>query len=342
MRIALCLVMLLTATATADDGDHTEKVRWRAPKGCPDARGLRQRVEKRLERSLDDVSVGVDVDVEKRAGRYTATIDLRAVTVANDVRHLTSRRCGELADAVAVIVARVASDALAHQDAARPPGDVIVVTPDAADAPTVADALPAARKTTAFAEEPTVPELRQQVDSLSDGRYVPKRWAIGGRLSTVSAIGVLPRIGTGAELALTIRRQDHFAELAGTRWIESSAQIYTGRPAKLDVGLDVAAVRFGWRPRNMPLRAWLGVESGSMRGTGVSLPTPQFSSERWLAAGAGFGIAWQMRPWIRLFGANETMLAIERARFSNGQGMVLYAPNPMSFRTIVGLELGWQ
>jgi hypothetical protein len=63
---------------------------------------------------------------------------------------------------------------------------------------------------------------------------------------------------------------------------------------------------------------------------------------RWIAAGAGFGIAWQMRPWIRLFGANETMLAIERARFSNGEGIVIYAPNPMSFRTICGLELGWQ
>jgi hypothetical protein len=132
------------------------------------------------------------------------------------------------------------------------------------------------------------------------------------------------------------------AELAGTRWLASTAQIYTGRPAKLDVGLDVAVVRFGWRPMAMPLRAWISVESGSMRGTGVSLATPQITSERWVAAGAGFGIAWQMRPWIRLFGANETMLAIERARFSNGQGLVIYAPNPMSFRTIAGLEIGWQ
>jgi hypothetical protein len=332
MRLAICLLLVWSAVASADD-----KVRWRAPKGCPDAKGLRQRVEKRLERSLDDVSVGVEVDVEKRAGTYTATIDLRAVTVANDVRHLKSRRCGELADAVAVIVARVASDALAQGQ------PTTLATHTTNDAP-VADSLPAARKDTAFADDPITPEQSERavVDTLARGPYVPKVWTIGGRIASVSAIGVLPQIGTGVEAAITLRRYDLLAEVAGTRWLSSSAQIHSGRPAKIDVGLDVAVARVGWRPRHMPLRAWLAVESGTMRGTGVSLPTPQFSSERWVAAGAGFGIAWQMRPWIRLFGANETMLAIERARFSNGQGMVIYAPNPMSFRTIVGLELGWQ
>jgi len=331
--LGLVLLFVCTATASADDGIAPDpKVHWRAPKGCPDARGVRQRVEKRLERSLDDFEVGVEVDVEKRAGTYTATIDLRAVTVANDVRHLKSRRCGELADAVAVIVARVASDALAAQAAAP-----TVTTVEA-----FSTGLPVARKEMAFADEPSGSERAEPVDSVADGPYVPKPWTIGARASMVTAIGVLPQIGMGAEVALTLRRHDLLAEVAAARWMESSAQMYTGRPAKLEVGLDVAAVRVGWRPPLMPLRAWFAIETGSMHGTGVSLPTPQFSSERWLAAGAGFGIAWQMRPWIRLFGANETLLAIERARFSNGQGMVLYAPNPMSFRTIVGLELGWQ
>ena len=322
MRLALCVLVALTSVASADD-----KVRWHAPKGCPDARGLRQRVEKRLERSLDDVSVGVDVDVEQKAGRYTATIDLRAVTVANDVRHLTSRRCGELADAVAVIVARVASDALAQSATTLPPP----VDPPIA----------VAHKETAFADEPTN-DSRELVDATPAGPQVPRPWAFGGRIAGVSAIGVLPQVGIGTELALTFRRHDLLAEVAGTRWLASEAQIHSGRPAKLDVGLDVAVVRVGWRPATLPLRAWLAVESGTMHSTGVELPSGQFASERWVAAGAGFGIAWQMRPWIRLFGANETMLAIERARFSNGDGVVVYAPNPMSFRTICGVEIGWQ
>jgi hypothetical protein len=55
----------------------------------------------------------------------------------------------------------------------------------------------------------------------------------------------------------------------------------------------------------------------------------------------GFGIAWQMAPWARLFGSTEVLFAIERARFSH-DGMDLYAPAPMSVRTSCGLEVGWQ
>ena len=40
--------------------------------------------------------------------------------------------------------------------------------------------------------------------------------------------------------------------------------------------------------------------------------------------------------------SNETMLAIDRVRFTLGDGIVVYAPSPMSFRASVGLEVGWQ
>jgi hypothetical protein len=79
-----------------------------------------------------------------------------------------------------------------------------------------------------------------------------------------------------------------------------------------------------------------------MRGAGVPLPSQQLESGRWLAAGAGFGIAWQMAKWIRLVGTTETMLALERVRFTLGDGIVVYAPSPMSVRTTCGLEIGWE
>ena len=79
-----------------------------------------------------------------------------------------------------------------------------------------------------------------------------------------------------------------------------------------------------------------------MHGDGVDLPNPQISDGRWIAAGSGFGVAWQMKPWIRLFGGTEIMVAVERVRFTGGDGMVVYAPSPMSVRTTCGLEVGWQ
>lgn len=318
MRLALVVVSLLLGSATRPAAaDGTRELGWRAPKGCPDARSMRARVEKRLDRSLDDVTVGVEVNVEKQNGGYTATIDLRAVTVANDVRTLKSKRCGELADAVAVIVARVASDAIAQKQTA-----IIEMDPEPAR---------------------EVEHDDERVDVITPAAPPPPRpWTIGARISGVSGIGIIPQVGIGGELAVTLRVHDTLAEVAATRWATSVAQFHDGAPAKVAVELDAASARYGWRPIHMPLRAWLAVETGSMRGTGIVLPNQQLESGRWLAAGAGFGIAWQMRPWIRLIGATETMVAIERVRFSMGDGIVVYAPSPMSFRTICGLEVGWQ
>jgi hypothetical protein len=287
---------------------------WRAPASCPDVASLRARVEQRLERSLDDVVVGIEVDVALAGGRYVARIDLRAMTVANDVRTLRSRRCSELADAVAVIVARVASEQIAR-------GRVVArVDRDDDEATSVAGAY--------------VPAPREAPP--------PRPWTIGARISGVSGIGIIPKVGLGGELAVTVRHGNTLAELAGTRWNTSAAQFHNGAPAKVDVDLDVAALRAGWRRPELPLRAWAAFEYGHMYGTGVKLPSQQLESGRWIAAGVGFGVAWQMAPWIRLLGTTEAMAAIDRVRFSLGDGIVVYAPSPMSVRATAGLEVGWQ
>jgi hypothetical protein len=279
---------------------------WHAPAGCPDDANLRARIERRLTRPLDAAVAGIEIDVVESSGRYVARIDLRAMTVANDVRTLTSPRCEELADAVAVIVTRVASEAIARKRVAAREEDhaaVIIATVE----------LPPPRRL----------------------------WSIGARFSGVSGIGIIPKVGVAAEMAISARRDELLIEVAGTRWLDSWAQLHDGAPAVVDVGLDVAAARVGWRPANLPLRAWGAVEVGLMDGVSVETPGEQFDAGRWVAAGGGFGVAWQMTKWVRLVGTNETMLAIQRMRFSTG-GEIVYAPAPMSFRASVGLEVGWQ
>lgn len=311
MRVFTLIVVLLGfASAAAAQSvamvDPKPGLAWRAPAGCPDAASLRARIEQRLERSLDDVVLGIEVDVALASGRYTARIDLRSITVANDVRTLTSVRCEELADAVAVIVTRVASEAIARKRTA--------VAEDLHDQIIV--------------EEPTPPKRRL--------------WSIGSRVSAVSGIGVIPQVGVAAEVAIVVRRDNLLAEVAGTRWLDSYSQFHDGAPAVVNVLLDTAAGRFGWRPSHLPLRAWTAVEFGLMAGSSVKLPTEQLEPGRWIAAGVGFGVAWQMNKWLRLVGTNETMVAIDRVRFTTGNGLVVYAPSPMSFRASAGIEIGWQ
>ncbi len=318
-------VLLLVGFAPTADA---ATLGWTAPKACPDVASLRARIERRLERSLDEVEVRVDIEVSKRRGQYIARVDLGAVTVANDVRTLTSRRCSDLTDAVAVIVARVASEAAAAATTRAVRAVRVVV---ATAEPAVATVIP------------SVPTSNDRVDQgppFTSGKPALRRWVIGARVSGLSGIGIIPQVGLGGELAITVRAGNHLAELGAARWNTSAGQFHDGGPAKVDVNLDATMLRFGWRPTDMPLRAWAAVEVGAMHGSGVDFG--QVAEGRWIAAGTGFGVAWQMKPWIRLVGGTEVMLAIERMRFTGSDGIDVYAPSPMSVRTTCGLEVGWQ
>lgn len=297
MRLAVLVLIALAAPAHAD-GELG--IAWQAPATCPDAAALRSRIEQRLGRELDDMSIAIDV--AQLGTRFVATVDL-----GGDVRTLASARCDDLADAVAVIVARAAGEHHAARPrlAMREPEPELVI------------------------EKPVVGPR-------------PRPWSLGARLSGVSGIGVIPEVGLGAELAITLRRHSTLAEIAATRWALSEAQLHAGAPAKVDVGLDVTAMRVGWRSEDKPLRGWASVEIGTMYGNGVALANAQVGEGRWVAAGTGFGVAWPMTKWLRLVGSTEVMLALDRVRFSLSSGQVVYAPAPMSARATCGIEIGWQ
>lgn len=310
MRMVVAIVMGSAASVAADPA-------WQAPAACPDAAAVRERIEARLGRTLDDAD-DVEIDVEKSGKRYIAHVDLAAVTVANDVRTVSSTRCDDLADAVAVIVARAAGER-------RRPMKHVVPDRSVAPKPTLA---------MRDADDPT-PEIVATVEA----PHV-RVWSFDVRISGVSGIGVIPQVGLGGELAVSLRHKSALAEVAETRWMMSAAQLHGGAPARVDVGLEATALRLGWRPPAMPLRGWASVEGGSMYGTGVQLESSQLGSGRWIAAGAGFGVAWPINRWVRLVGTTEIMIGIERVKFSLGDGMTVYAPSAASARATCGLEVG--
>jgi hypothetical protein len=297
MRLAILIVLAIATPAYAGG-----ELAWTAPAACPSAAALRARIVQRLGRELDDTAISIDV--AELGARYVAAVDLGE----RDVRTLSSSRCEDLADAVAVIIARAATE---HVSAPRR----LAMREDV-------------RATATPVEPSPVRGLRA--------------WAIGARLAGVSGIGLLPEVGLGAELAITARRHSTLAELAVTRWALSEAQFHAGAPMKIDVGLDVTALRVGWRPEKPPLRWWTSVEVGTMYGNGETVATAQNGDGRWIAAGTGFGVAWPIAHWVRVVGTTEVMLAIDRVRFSLGDGTVVYAPAPMSARATCGLEVGWE
>jgi len=291
-----------SAAARADNGFV-----WAAPEPCPAAAEVRARIERRLGLSVDDSVHGIEVQIAREAGGFVARIDTRGVALGNQVRTLTSARCDELADAVAVIVARLATEARVRQaEIARRATAIPVVT------------------------APPPP------------RRAPGLWGGGVRAIAVSGVGALPGVGVAGELALYGRRGSYFAELAGTRWARNAKYLSNGAPGAVDVSLITAVLRAGWSPTNMYIRAWAVGEAGPMTGEGISLNDPRIGTGRWTAAGAGFGVTWPMWDYARLVGSVEFLAAFEQAKFVLADGVEVYRPAIGVARCALGLEIGWR
>ena len=304
--VRVLVIWALIAASGAPAGADTHIV-WAAPATCPDAAEVRARIERRLGAPSAGSVPAIEVEVSSEAGVFVAHIDTRGVTLANQVRTLRSARCDELADAVAVVAARLATEARAREREAE-----------------------IARRTTAVtaAARPVGPHAGP--------------WGGGARVIAVSGVGALPGVGTAGELALYLRRRSYFAEIAGTRWAPSAKYLANGAPGAVDVSLFTAALRAGWSPPAMYIRAWAVGEVGPMTGAGIALNDPRIGEGRWTAAGAGFGVAWPMFEHARLVGSVEFLAAFERVQFILSDGSEVFSPSFGMARCALGLEIGWR
>ena len=218
--LVVVIAAALARTAAADPS-----FAWQAPSACPTADDVRARIERRLGHPLDPASAGITVAVAVEPAGYVARVD-----AGTEARTLTSAHCDDLADAVAVVVARLATEARRAQPVASAPA-VAVLGPVAIDS----EAAP----------------------------RPPRAWGGGVRALGLSGIGRVPSIGVGGELAVFVHHHDRFAEIAVAKWVAPRLQTPTG---DLDIGLDVLALRAGWAPERMPIRGWLAGEIGMRAG----------------------------------------------------------------------------
>lgn len=298
MRAAFALLLLTASVASADTGFV-----WQAPASCPDGEDVRARIERRLGSPLE--IHGVEVAITRSGTSFVAHVDTRGVTVANQIRTLTSARCDELADAVAVVVARLASE---WRRVEQP------------------------RVAAVDRDEPTQEVTRA---------VAPERiWGYGMHAMALSGIGTVPRVGVGGELSIFVRRKAYFGEIGFARWASQSEYLIDGAPGRVEVGLDVFTTRIGWSPTGMPLRAWLGAELGSMRGQGAALTDPQQGRAPWFAVTGGFGVGWPMARYARLIGTFEIAVPTSRVSFMLAESGNIYTSSPLAARCALGLELG--
>lgn len=99
------LVIVTLALVLVGRANAQPLLTWDAPEACPTAASVQSRIEERLGRPVDDVVANVRVEIAFFGSHFIGRVD-----VSGDVRILTSESCEELADAVAVIAARVARE----------------------------------------------------------------------------------------------------------------------------------------------------------------------------------------------------------------------------------------
>ena len=331
---------------------------WQAPSGCPDAADVRTRIERRLGASIDHTVHGIEITVTHEHGGFVARIDARALTVANDVRTLRSVRCDELADAVAVIVARLASEARDTINRDQRAGRRGTGGAAGGGSDTDWSGGPNADQLTSMVPDSRTPDtvrvaardntdeelgLANRTSPLPSPLPVDaNKWGGGMHLTGLSGAGALPELNLGVELAGYVRRLDRFVELGAGLWVPQSAHLQPGAPARVEVSLQVVTLRGGWSPRDLPLRAWVTAEIGRIQGIGVAVDDPRAASSRWTALGGGFNVAWPMSPLARLVGAVEMVIPLERTVFMLEDGRDLYQPSTAAARCSLGIELGWK
>ncbi|HEU4727201.1 MAG TPA: hypothetical protein VFT22_04915 [Kofleriaceae bacterium] len=303
MRAALLIWLVLGAVAHADPRSDAGLV-WRAPSGCPDQLDVRARIERRLGMPIEQAVHGIEVEIapDGTGAGFVARIALRGLPAGAESRVLTSARCEELSDAVAIVIARLAAEV--RRAPAGPAG--------------------------------------RSVPASEVGREAPSRWGGGIRTIGVSGVGAQPSVGLGGELAAYVRRGWMFAEIARAWWLPRSQFLNATAPARVDLQLRATAIRIGWRPEEIPLRAWIAGELGSLEGKGIAFEDDRIGTEMWAGVGAGLSVAWPMTPWLRIVGVLEAVVPFERPRFVLRGGMEVYRPDLATARSGLGLEIAWR
>lgn len=287
--VGRALVLVAAVTTAAEAGTL---VRWAAPEQCPTSADVDARVEHRVGSDRDVAPI----DVTVRADPAGFTADL------GDARTLSSASCDELANAVALIVARMVLEE-----------PVVVPEPT----PRVVVAAPIV-----VAPRPSP----------------PSPWRVGMRLSAASGLGAQPGVGLGAELAIPVTWRRWFIEPAGALWKRSSADAFDG---VVSVSLRTATLRAGaWLPR-VPMRVWLAADLGELRGDGEQFLGDRTGVGGWLGLGGGVSVAWRFADRYALVVAGEALAAVVRPSFDLATGDVVYRPSAVSGRLALGVEASW-
>lgn len=311
-------------------------VRWEAPPECPDADGVRQRIDALLVASAVDIGDAAPMRV---VGRVASTADGYALELemtddaATRERRIAAASCDELAHAAAVIVA------IAIDPSAATVGPLAPVFPPPQpqpepQPPPVTEAPPAitprAQVTMSRADRPTPatdrPAFAMVIGAGVDALLLRPAGAtlVGG----VALFGALYRIELLARYAAPST-----PPVATTRRFDTRVQSWA-----LGIG-GCLGPRIGPRERGQ-LSMCGGFEAGAIRARGVGADlVGRASSAPWVAVTIGSRVAWSVHRRIALWLGAEGVVMLGRPRFVTDEGTFILRPGRVGLRGLAGFDL---
>jgi hypothetical protein len=338
---AIGLAALLAApTALAAGEPEPITLAWASVPGCPGERDVRAEIERVLGGPPNPASRRY-LRAEARVSRAGTGFHVHLVTDLGGVtgeRDLDGPTCAAVANATALIVALTFDpEALERRNevskAAPPPAPPGVpppppppATPKATPEPsTLPEPLPAALQP---APAPGVPRVASR----------PK-FALG--VVGSASIGALPMIGAGVGGRASVLAGRFRADLSGSYWPERSVSLPTRSTAGGRIRLAAGDASACWAVLRTPLELspCLGLELGSMSGTGFGVRSDLAGSTLWIAPVAEAAAA---LPIGNRFAARldlGVLVPIQRPPFVLTGAGTVYAAGPVVGRATLGVEL---
>jgi hypothetical protein len=290
LAIALCVPGAM-ASAPA--------LHWSAPAGCPDASGVKARIEAIVGSALA-ATIDADVVVHRaEESRYAAEVRVRLHGGDVGERSLEEATCDLVADAVATILT-MALDPRAQHPVAPAPTSVSADRPsslEAASRPSPSENVVASR-----------PSQRRPAGSEPRFAAGPVAMVDDGTLPS-------PALGAGGALAwypvAPLR-----VEVTVVRWLEQSATV-EGQPFGGTFQLTSAHLRSCWSlvGRTVTIGPCAGVEAAHIDARGFHSTTVADGAATWWSPSAGALLHWTPLQAIGLAALGDVVLPVARPTF---------------------------
>jgi hypothetical protein len=327
---------LFPAPSVAEERQDVELF-LRAPPECGDGEALGSQIEGRSSRlrvSSGEATNRAEVNVEKGPPYVARVVVTRAGTTTE--RELEAKNCGELMDAVALIVV-VTLDPLGtttEEPELDPNPEVIPNSSPTTEATAEATAPaattsepPAGRSTTTPPASP--PEWRDDIappdfDSpIKFSSFVPDRWGV--RSAARGHHGPAPRFMLGPELGIELEwnpRDVVSTKLAlsvSRTWSGGSREIGGVAAFTLDrIALELCPLRLGGQ--RWDVRPCIDGAAGRFSSSGSDTISPRSAARPWSTLGASARLSGRPLEWLEPWGSAGIAAALVRDRFQFDDG----------------------